>query len=294
MKYVRSTDNGRTWQSSATLTGDRWSIAPLDRPDNMNEIYIGQLRHEPATRAHRERVAIVYTLAGGGPEGHLHDRYHRNVYYAYVHPGRPALPLGGRARPRHHRRRRRPGAVPEGGRPPAADGQPALARLHQPGRLHARRADAVRGVDADRRAGPGARPHRGAPARVRLAAQGSGTGVRVRDMEPADDADLAAVRDAGNPAATGVDTYRLVPGVSYQRESSIATPQPVQRIEVIAGYRDAGPPAAHRQQQRPRGDGRRRGRVRGPLIRRPGATSRRGESPAERACAGWRDAPTPP
>jgi hypothetical protein len=86
MKYVRSTDDGKTWQSSATLTGQKWAIAPLGRADNMNEIYMGQLRYEPATRHHPERVGIVYTLAGGGPEGHLHDRYHRNVYYTAFSP----------------------------------------------------------------------------------------------------------------------------------------------------------------------------------------------------------------
>ena len=86
MKYVRSLDNGLTWQGSADLTGDRWAIAPLDRPDNMNEIYIGQLRYQPATLGRPERVDIVYTLAGGGYEGHLHDRYHRNIYYAYFTP----------------------------------------------------------------------------------------------------------------------------------------------------------------------------------------------------------------
>ena len=52
----------------------------------MNEIYIGQLRHEPATLGRPERVAIVYTLAGGRPEGHLHDRYHKNIYHAYFSP----------------------------------------------------------------------------------------------------------------------------------------------------------------------------------------------------------------
>ncbi|MET0419762.1 MAG: BNR-4 repeat-containing protein, partial [Actinoplanes sp.] len=86
MKYVRSTDNGRTWQSSETLTGERWNIAPQTRADNMNEVYIGQLRHEPAHLGRPERVAIVYTLAGGGPEGHLHDRYHKNIYYTYFSP----------------------------------------------------------------------------------------------------------------------------------------------------------------------------------------------------------------
>ena len=86
IKYVRSTDNGKTWVSSATLTGEKWNIAPIDRPDNMNEIYIGQMRLEPANRHHRERIAISYTLAGGGPEGHLHDRYHKNMYYCTFNP----------------------------------------------------------------------------------------------------------------------------------------------------------------------------------------------------------------
>jgi hypothetical protein len=66
MKYVRSTDHGRTWQSSETLTGERWNIAPQTRTDNMNEVYIGQLRHEPAGRGRPERVAIVYTPAPSG------------------------------------------------------------------------------------------------------------------------------------------------------------------------------------------------------------------------------------
>jgi len=86
IKYVRSRDCGKTWQSSAALSGEKWNIAPLGRPDNMNEIYIGQMRLEPATRLHPERISISYTLAGGGPEGHLHDRYHKNMYYATFNP----------------------------------------------------------------------------------------------------------------------------------------------------------------------------------------------------------------
>jgi hypothetical protein len=31
-------------------------------------------------------VHIVWTLAGGGPEGERHDRYHRNIHYAYFTP----------------------------------------------------------------------------------------------------------------------------------------------------------------------------------------------------------------
>lgn len=81
MLYVVSKDNGRTWKTSAELTGDRFAIGSTSRADNMNEIYIGQLRLEDDGR-----VRIVYTLAGGGPEGHKHDRYHRNIYYASFDP----------------------------------------------------------------------------------------------------------------------------------------------------------------------------------------------------------------
>jgi hypothetical protein len=87
MKYVRSTDGGLTWSNTAMMTGDKYAINPTDRPDNMNEIYIGQLRHVSAGWGQPERVQIVYTLAGGGVEGHLHDRYHHNIYYTYFTPG---------------------------------------------------------------------------------------------------------------------------------------------------------------------------------------------------------------
>jgi BNR repeat-containing family member len=86
MKYVRSTDDGLTWKNTNDLTGTKYAIAPSGRPDNMNEIYVGQLRYEPAGSGRPERVHFVYTLAGGGPEGHLHDRYHRNLYYASFTP----------------------------------------------------------------------------------------------------------------------------------------------------------------------------------------------------------------
>ncbi len=81
MLYVMSKDNGKTWKTSTELTGDRFAIGSTSRADNMNEIYIGQLRQED-----NGRVRIVYTLAGGGTEGHLHDRYHRNIYYTWFDP----------------------------------------------------------------------------------------------------------------------------------------------------------------------------------------------------------------
>ena len=81
MLYMVSKDSGKTWKSSKEITGDNWAIGSTLRPDNMNEIYIGQLRLE-----RNGRVRIVYTLAGGGTEGHLHDRYHRNIYYTWFDP----------------------------------------------------------------------------------------------------------------------------------------------------------------------------------------------------------------
>src|SRR6266545_265126 len=34
VKYVRSSDHGRTWQDTQRLTGDRWAIAPTTQPRN--------------------------------------------------------------------------------------------------------------------------------------------------------------------------------------------------------------------------------------------------------------------
>ncbi|MFC0116016.1 BNR-4 repeat-containing protein [Kibdelosporangium aridum] len=82
MKYLVSKDNGLTWKNSVELTGKPFAIGSTSRPDNMNEIYIGQLRQDPLTGL----VHIVYTLAGGGPTQHVHDYYHRNIYYAVFNP----------------------------------------------------------------------------------------------------------------------------------------------------------------------------------------------------------------
>jgi hypothetical protein len=86
MLYVKSRDNGKTWSNSTQLTGAPFAVGSTGRADHLDEIYFGQMRYEPARFGRSERMHIVWTLAGGGPEGHLHDRYHRNIHYAYFTP----------------------------------------------------------------------------------------------------------------------------------------------------------------------------------------------------------------
>jgi hypothetical protein len=236
MKYVRSTDNGLTWQSSASLTGDRWAIAPLGRPDNMNEIYIGQLRYEPATPLHRERIAIVYTLAGGGPEGHLHDRYHRNLYYTSFTPS----DLHFHAADGHD----------VGTSIDDADQEAYLKVADTPLQtVNPRSPDYISLVGSTLCAWPFV-------VWMRLDADGQvhdeasmwsplggwhsrevATGVRVRDMERLD-AKTWRVYGTDDAGAPGITTYRLSGGTNWGTESVVPTPKAVQRIEVIAGHRD--------------------------------------------------------
>ncbi|MBZ2198747.1 BNR-4 repeat-containing protein [Occultella gossypii] len=82
--YLVSRDNGRTWVRGAPDAP--WAIGSAGRADNLNEVYLGQVRHTSAHGRSPERFHLVWTLAGGGPEVHEHDRYHRNLYYAAFHP----------------------------------------------------------------------------------------------------------------------------------------------------------------------------------------------------------------
>jgi hypothetical protein len=235
IKYVRSTDNGLTWHNSVELTGERWVIAPNGRADNMNEIYIGQLRYEPARFGRPERVHIVYTLAGGGPEGHLHDRYHRNIYYTSFTP----------ADMHFH--------APDG-----RDLGTAIDDADQEGSL--------RIVETPLMPAPSSR----SPDYIQLVGQVLGlpfvvwmqldaagvlhdfaglwtpfgwrtrevaTGVRVRDMEPLN-AFTWRVYATREGTTSGIGAYLLHIGTVWQDESVIDTPRAVQRVEVIGDYRD--------------------------------------------------------
>lgn len=236
MKYVRSTDHGRTWQSSADLTGDRWCIAPLDRADNMNEIYIGQLRHEPARPGRPERIAVVYTLAGGGPEGHLHDRYHRNIYYAAFSP----RDLRWRSATGHDLGTSVDDADQEAhllvARTELQTTNPRSPDyINLVGSVAGGALPFVVWMQLD----DAARVHVHAAVHVPVAGWQSRevtTGFRVRDMEPVDELTwrIYATPEAG----TGIETFRLHLGTVLRKETSIATTQPVQRIEVIAGHRE--------------------------------------------------------
>ena len=80
-RYVKSTDNGFTWNAAVD------AIKHTDlRPDNLNEMYLGTAKHESARGGRPEKIHISWSIAGGGPEGSKHDRYHKNLYYTYLNP----------------------------------------------------------------------------------------------------------------------------------------------------------------------------------------------------------------
>jgi hypothetical protein len=235
MEFMRSTDNGLTWQSSKEIVGTPFVLGSTDRADHMNEVYLGQLRHQQRSFFHGERVQFVWTLAGGGPDQHVHDVFHRDIHYATFDPGTlhfhdvTGADLGTQLDSAELEQRCKvtvtPLVLPNGQKSPdyiqlvgsVFDGRPFVVWFtsDDTGLFH------------------------------NLAAVWTGrgwritevaTGLRTREMEPVDPFTwrVYATRD-GQP---GIETYLLTLGRFWRPETVIPTPKPVQRIELITGFRD--------------------------------------------------------
>ncbi len=230
MLYVVSKDNGKTWKTSTELTGDPFAIGSTARADNMNEIYIGQLRLEDSGR-----VRIAYTLAGGGFEGHKHDRYHRNVYYTWFDPrtlhfhsasGRDlGTQIDDADQETHLKVAETPLTLPNNVKSPDY--------IQQVGTTLGR--PFVLWFTGDPGNGP-LRNHlstwNGRTWDTREVARG----LRTREVEPVDPLTwrVYATED-GKP---NVNTYLVRWGRTWEAEAVIPTAKPVQRVEVVQNFRD--------------------------------------------------------
>lgn len=246
--YMRSRDNGVTWQSSAELTGAPFALGSTDRADNLNEIYMGQLRYQPAGRGRRELVHLVWTLAGGGPDQHLHDFFHKDIHYATFDPntlhfhaasGRDlGTQLDNADQEEHCKVAVTPFVRPGGMRAPdyiqlvgsLINGWPFVMWFSADDNLLFHNFASI---------------WNGREWRTTEVA----TGLRTREMEPAGPVSwrVYATRD-GQP---NIETYLLTLGrrwgwapvrgsekTRWRPEAVVPTPKPVQRIELITGFRD--------------------------------------------------------
>jgi hypothetical protein len=231
MKYIVSKDNGKTWKNSVQLTGKPWAFGSNDRADHMDEIYVGQLRYQGETG----RIQFSYTLAGGGPAQHKHDVYHRNVYYAsfstnnlhfYSAAGRDlGTQVDNTEQEQYLKVLETPLELPGALKSPdyilqvgsQFDGKPFVTWFQ---------------FDAAGSPKDFVGAWNGKTWEVRQVA----SGLRLREIEPLGLGvwRVYATRD-GQP---NIETFRLVNGRTWQQESVITTPKPVQRVEVIAGFRD--------------------------------------------------------
>jgi len=230
MQYVVSKDNGQTWKTSQELTGNKFALGSDTRTDNMNETYFGQIRQEPDGR-----VRIVYTLAGGGPEGHLHDRYHRNIYYTWFNPknlhfySASGRDLGTQVddadQEKYLKVIETPLTLPNAVKSPDYI-QLVGTTLGQPFLLW---------FSGDEAKGP-LHNYLSWWNGFRWQTKEVARGLRVRDMEPLNFATwrVYATED-GKP---NVNTYKVTLGRTWEAETVIPTAKPVQRIELIKDFRD--------------------------------------------------------
>jgi hypothetical protein len=228
--YVRSTDNGATWRSSAQLTGDAYALGSTNRSDNLNEIYVGQLRHEPAG-ASGERVHLSWAVAGGGPGHHAHATYLKDMHYVTFDPttlrfqdvrGKDLGPQVGNAEQEQNCKV----ATTALGKPQVyhisqtaslANGRPFVIWATHDTKLLFRNKISVWSGSA-------------------WETTDVGTGLSVRDIEPLSKTTWRAyVTHEGIP---NIDTYVFEPGRSWTPEATIPTPKEVQRMELITGFQD--------------------------------------------------------
>jgi BNR repeat-containing family member len=232
--YVRSTDHGVTWRSSAQITGQAFALGSTDRADHLNEVYVGQLRREAATGGRPERVHLVWTIAGGGPDRHLHDYFHKNIYYATFEPAalrfRNAQGADlGRQLNRTDMDRCRvaltPLTRPGGEQSPdyvqlvgwLGDGRPFVLWMTFDDNLLVHDMASV---------------WTGSAWQTRQVA----TGLQIREMERLGSTSWRVYANrVGRP---DIETCLLTSGQGWTPETVISTPTEVQRIELITGWRD--------------------------------------------------------
>jgi hypothetical protein len=239
MLFVRSTDNGVTWRGSTQLTGQPFVLGSTGRTDHLNEIYIGQLRLERATGGRPERVHLVWTLAGGGPDKHEHDFFHKDIYYATFEPatlrfrtagGKDLGMQVGDADLASCRVVTTPLTRPGDLKSPdyiqlvgwLGNGRPLLVWMTYDGNQVARTTAGV---------------WTGSAWRTRQVA----TGLRVREMERVDGTTwrVFASREISHDVSRpNIETFLLTSSLTWTAETTITTPTPVQRVELVTGFRD--------------------------------------------------------
>jgi hypothetical protein len=230
MKYIVSKDNGLTWKNNIDVVGQPFVIGSTSRPDNMNEIYIGQLRQDPLTGL----IHIGYTLAGGGPTQHVHDFYHRNMYYTVFNP--------------YNQHFYSAGWRDLGTQVDDVDQETYLkiadTPLERP--AEAKTPDYIQQVGSTfgrpfvlwftYDTSGGTHNQASVWTGTRWETKEVASGLRTREIEQVNLVTwrVYATRD-GQP---NIETYLLTFGRDWRPETVITTPKPVQRIEVIGDYRD--------------------------------------------------------
>jgi hypothetical protein len=180
-------------------------------------------------------VHLVWTIAGGGPEEHLHDSYHKNIYYATFEPATLRFrnaggtdlgqQLGGSADVDRCRVVLTPLTRPGGEQSPdyiqlvgvLDNGRPFLMWMTYDSTLLLHNVAAV---------------WNGSAWQTREVARG----LRTREMERVGPTTwrVYTMRD-GQP---NIGTYLLENGQGWSAETTITTRSEVQRIELITGRRD--------------------------------------------------------